>query len=304
MSRVPQPRVGFAGLGRMGQPMARRLLEAGFPLSVHNRTRARAERLVADGATFAATPRELAADVDVLITMVADGDVARHVLLGEGGALAGARAGLVVIEMSTIGPVVARELVAAAAERGATLLDAPVSGSVALAQSGALTTIVGGDRATFERVRPVLAAMTARQLWLGPSGAGAAMKLALNGMLAVTAQAVGEVLAVAERNEIDPALAYDALEASAVGSPFVRYKRGSYLDPDGTPVAFSLALMQKDLELALAQARAAGVAVPLVAAADQAFTAARDRVGDDADFARVAEVARGVRAAAPDSEEE
>ncbi|HEY4281088.1 MAG TPA: NAD(P)-dependent oxidoreductase [Conexibacter sp.] len=285
------PRVGFAGIGRMGAAMARRLLDAGYPLTVWNRTAARCAPLVADGAAQAGSPEGLAASVDVLVTMVADGEAARELLVG-GGALAAARPGLVVIEMSTIGPVIARELADAAAERGATLLDAPVSGSVASATSGALTTVVGGERDAFERVRPVLAAMAAQQLWLGPSGAGAAMKLALNGMIAITAQAVGEALAVAEGSGIAPELAYGAIEASAVGSPFVAYKREAFLEPESAPVAFSLALMQKDLVLALAQARSSGVPVPLVAAADQSFTAARALAGDEADLARVADLSR------------
>jgi 3-hydroxyisobutyrate dehydrogenase-like beta-hydroxyacid dehydrogenase len=183
-----------------------------------------------------------------------------------------------------------RELAGAA--HGVTVLDAPVSGSVPSAEAATLTTVVGGDRDAFERVRPVLAAMTSGQLWLGPSGAGAAMKLALNGIIAATTQAVSEALVLAERSGIAREAAYDAIAASAVGSRFVDYKRDAFLSPGGEPVAFTLELMQKDLALHLALARALRVHVPGVAAADQMLTVARSRQGDDADLAAVVEALR------------
>ena len=270
------PRVALIGLGRMGRPMAAALLRAGFPLTVHNRT----PRELA-GAEVASTPAEAAARADVLITIVSDAAAAREVLAGV------ERPGLVVCEMSTIGPAAARELAAQLGARGIDMLDAPVSGSVASAQAGTLTVIAGGPRAAFERARPVFAAFSKAQLWLGPSGAGAAMKLALNGMIAASAQMLAEALTVAERSGIARAEAYEAIAASAVGSPFVTYKRDAFLE-ESTPPAFSVELMQKDLALALEQARALGVPLDGVAAADALMARARASFGDDADIASVA----------------
>jgi 3-hydroxyisobutyrate dehydrogenase-like beta-hydroxyacid dehydrogenase len=270
------PRVALIGLGRMGRPMATALLRAGFSLTVYNRTPREL-----DGAEIASSPAEAAARADVLITMVSDAAAAREVLAGVD------RRGLIVCEMSTIGPDAARELAAQLARRGIAMLDAPVSGSVASVETGTLTVIAGGPRDAFDRARPVLGAFSNRQLWLGPSGAGAAMKLALNGMIAASAQMIAEALVVAELAGIERAAAYDAIAASAVGSPFVAYKRDAFLD-ESTPPAFSVSQMQKDLALAREQARALGVPLEGVAAADALIGAARRRFGDDADIAAVA----------------
>jgi 3-hydroxyisobutyrate dehydrogenase-like beta-hydroxyacid dehydrogenase len=281
--------VGVVGLGRMGLPMARALLRAGFPLTVYNRTRDRVSLLAGDaGVAVAESPAEVMAAADVVITMLADGDAVEAVMSGSAGLLAGARDGQVLIEMSTIGPDRARSLAARVAEHGVALLDAPVSGSVALAEAGTLTTLVGGDRQAFDRVRPVLAAMTATQLHLGPSGAGAAMKLGLNGLIAATNHAVAEALVFAERSGIDRAAAYDAIAASAVGSPFVAYKRDAFVAPSEEPVAFTLALMEKDLVLYLDLAGRLGVPLTTAAAIREGIARARLSQGDDADLAAVA----------------
>jgi 3-hydroxyisobutyrate dehydrogenase-like beta-hydroxyacid dehydrogenase len=270
------PRVALIGLGRMGRPMAAALVRAGFPLTVYNRTPRELP-----GAEVASSPAEAAARADVLITMVSDAAAAREVLAGID------RPGLIVCEMSTIGPAAARELATLLGKRGIAMLDAPVSGSVALAEAGTLTVIAGGPRDAFDRARPVLAAMSATQLHLGPSGAGAAMKLALNGMIAASAQMIAEALAVAERGGIAREDAYDAIAASAVGSPFVGYKRQAFLD-ETAPPAFSLALMRKDLALVLEQ----DVRLELFAAADRAMADAARLLGDEADIAGVAAALR------------
>ena len=270
------PRVALIGLGRMGRPMAAALLRAGFPLTVYNRTPREL-----DGPEIASSPAEAAARADVLITMVSDAAAAREVLAGVD------RRGLIVCEMSTIGPAAARELAARMVQRGIAMLDAPVSGSVASAEAGTLTVIAGGPRDAFERARPVFAAFSKRQLWLGPSGAGAAMKLAMNGMIAASAQMIAEALVVAEHAGIERAAAYDAIVASAVGSPFVDYKREAFLDDDAPP-AFSLDQMRKDLALVLEQ----GVPVEVFAAADRAMARAQELLGGDADIAAVAAALR------------
>jgi 3-hydroxyisobutyrate dehydrogenase len=288
--------VGFIGLGRMGTPMARSLLRAGFPLTVYNRTQQRALPLRDAGATVAESPVEVAADCDVVVTMLADASAVRDVVHGSGGLFERAVPGSVLIEMSTIGPDAARELALAGARCGVEVLDAPVSGSVTSAAAATLTTIVGGSREVFDRVRPVLAAMAANQLWLGSSGAGAAMKLALNGIVAATNEALSEALVLAERSGIARAAAYEAIAASAVGSPFVTYKRDAYLAPEAGTPAFTLGLMQKDLSLYLALGRALGVPLPGGAAADQMLTLARRTQGEGADFATVAAALRELAA--------
>src|SRR2546421_3668067 len=288
-------RVGFAGLGHMGLPMATRLAGHGFPLTVWNRTASRAAALADRGVPVAGSPRELAAASDVIITMLADGAAVRTVWCGPDGLLSGCRADCVAVDMSTIGPNAAREIAAEAGRYGADFLDAPVSGSTALAEQGTLTTMVGGPATAFERVRPVLAALTARQLHLGPAGAGAAMKLAVNIMIAATNQAVAEALALAADAGIAPASAYDTLAASAVSSPFLGYKRAAYLADEGGPVAFTTALMAKDLELALSLAGHADLALPVATAARRSLADACAAGYADADFSCVARLLRPTR---------
>jgi 3-hydroxyisobutyrate dehydrogenase-like beta-hydroxyacid dehydrogenase len=195
-------RVGFIGLGHMGRPMARRLAGGEHPLAVWNRTPGPATEVAGAGATIAGSPAALAAASDVVITMLSDAAAVRAILGGPGGVLAAIAAGGTVVDMSTIGPEAARELGAEAARHGVAFLDAPVSGSVALAEQGTLTTMVGGDPGVFDRVRPVLTRLTRAQLYLGPQGAGAAMKLAANILIAATNQAIAEALALAARSGI------------------------------------------------------------------------------------------------------
>jgi 3-hydroxyisobutyrate dehydrogenase-like beta-hydroxyacid dehydrogenase len=287
-------RVGFIGMGRMGERMARNVLRGGFPLTVYNRTPERCAPLEAEGAVVAPSPARLAAGSDVVMTMLIDGPAVLDVALGPDGALAGMAPGSVLVDMSTSGPAAVRELVAAAGERGVEVLDAPVSGSTALAEAAELTTMVGGDRATFERVRPVLAAMTKGQFYVGPSGAGATMKLVVNSVVLTTNQAIAEALVLAERRSVDRATAYDVLLNSVAASPYMRYKQASFLDPAGQPVAATIGLVQKDLVLALAMAREAGVPMPVVAAVNELLTAARGRGYGESDLAAVADVLRAL----------
>jgi 3-hydroxyisobutyrate dehydrogenase-like beta-hydroxyacid dehydrogenase len=279
----------------MGLPMARNVLEAGFPLTVFNRTPERCGPLVEAGATLAATPAELARAADVVITMVADGDAVRALLEGPDGLLAGAAPGLVLAEMSTIGPLAARELAALCADHEVAMIDAPVSGSIAVATAGQLTILVGGEEAALERARPVLDAMSKAVLHLGPSGAGAAMKLGLNLIIGATVMSVSEALVLAEASGIEREAAYDAIAASVVGSPYVQYKRDAWVDPDGTPTAFTLELMRKDLALALELGAAAGVPLLATSAAAEGTTLAIGLEGGEEDQVRVADALRRVR---------
>jgi 3-hydroxyisobutyrate dehydrogenase/2-hydroxy-3-oxopropionate reductase len=280
----------------MGLPMATRLADghAGrdVSLTVWNRTAGRAAALAARGVPVAASLPDLAAGSDILITMLADGQAARDVWCGPDGLLTACPPGCTGVDMSTTGPRAAREIAAEAARHGADFLDAPVSGSTVLAGQGTLTTMAGGPAQAFERVRPVLAAFTARQLHLGSAGAGAAMKLAVNIMIAATNQAVAEALALAAGAGITPASAYDTLAVSAVASPFLGYKREAYLADGDAPVAFTTALMAKDLELALSLADSAALPLPVAAAARRALDDACAAGFADADFSCVARLLR------------
>jgi 3-hydroxyisobutyrate dehydrogenase-like beta-hydroxyacid dehydrogenase len=277
--------VGFAGIGRMGLAMARNLLAAGFPLVVWNRTTERCTPLAGAGARVVTVPAGLAA-ADVVVTMVSDGEAARSVLV-ESGLLDARRPGSVVLEMSTIGPTAAAELAAEALQRDVQLLDAPVSGSVTVAQAAQLFAMVGGDRDAYERAAPVLDAMTKGHMLLGPSGAGAAMKLAVNAMIAVTNESLAEALVLAERFGIERERAYDVLAGGALASPFVLYKRGAFLHPDTEPVAFTTALMRKDAALAEDLAARLGVRIPAHAAAAGVLEEALGSGLADADMSSV-----------------
>jgi 3-hydroxyisobutyrate dehydrogenase-like beta-hydroxyacid dehydrogenase len=283
--------VGFVGIGRMGLPMAHNILAAGFPLTVWNRRAERCDQLAEAGAVVASDLPELARSADVVVTMVADGAAAREVLI-DSGLLDALRPGSVVLEMSTIGPLAATALAREASTRDVALLDSPVSGSVAVAEAAQLFAMVGGEADAYERARPVLDAMTKGHLHVGRSGAGAAMKLAVNGVIAVTNEAIAEALVLAERYGIERETAYDVLAGGAVASPFLLYKRESFLHPDTAPVGFTTALMRKDLALALALAADLDVPLPAVEAAERVLAASELVHLEDADVARVADVLR------------
>ncbi len=271
-------RCAFLGLGTMGTPMATRLAAA-FPTVVWNRTSQKAEAI--PGARAAPTPAAAVADAQVVVTMVADGAALNALLDGPEGALAGLAPGAVLVDMSTIGPAAARAVAARCEAVGAAFLDAPVSGSVALAREGTIVTMVGGTATVLERARPVLAAMTREQLHLGAQGAGAAMKLALNLALAVTNQAIAETLALAEGSGIERRAAYEVLAAGVLGSPYVHYKREAFERPEEAPVAFSVDLMRKDVALARAVGEELGVELAVGDAAAGALDrAAREGYGE------------------------
>jgi 3-hydroxyisobutyrate dehydrogenase-like beta-hydroxyacid dehydrogenase len=289
-------KVAFIGIGKMGLPMAGNVLRGGHDLTVFNRTTSRCDPLRDDGATVATTPAEAVRDAEVLVTMVADPAAVEHLLAGDEGFLDNAPDGLVWLEMSTIGPSAARSFAALAADAGIRMLDAPVSGSVAVAEAAGLVAMVGGPEAALERARPVLEAMTKAQFHLGGTGAGAAMKLAVNVMIASQTVAISEALVLAEAAGIERPDAYAVIAAGALASPFVDYKKAAFLDPDGTPPAFALDLMRKDLSLALEQGEAAGLPLLGASAAAEAMTVAAGLEGGDEDLVRVADALRRIAA--------
>ena len=245
-------KVGIAGTGRMGSAMARSLARGGSDLILFNRTREKCD-VLADQlkCQVADTPAAAAAAADVVITMLADGPAVEEVWTGPDGLLENASPGSVLVDMSTVPPSVIREFESAARARGAGILDAPVSGSVPLAETGKLTIMVGGEAADLERAQPVFEQLATRVVHIGPLGSGASLKLAVNVLIFGLNQALAEALVLAERAGVDRATAYDFFVTSAAGAPFVGYKRDSFVDPDKTPVGFSLGLTHKDLTLIL-----------------------------------------------------
>lgn len=248
-------KVAVLGLGRMGRAMAGVLGRAGFDLLVWNRTFATTDEVAgAVGAEPASSPAEAARAADVVIASLADDQALFDVHAGEGGTLEGVSPGTVVVDTSTVDPQTIVSLAPRFAERGAHLLDGPVSGSVALIERGELTSMVGGEAAALERARPVLEATSKAIFHLGPPGAGATMKLAVNSLVHATNLAIAEALVLAERAGIDRSRAYEVFASGAGASPFLLYKRQSFENPEGAAVAFSVDLMRKDLDLILALA--------------------------------------------------
>ena len=281
--------VGLLGAGRMGGAMARALRAAGHEVVVWNRTSDAAARLAAEiGGTTAPRPADVAATTEVCVTMLADGAAVDAVYGGQDGLVAGARPGTVLVDCSTVAPATLRAHEAAIRARGAGVLDAPVSGSVALATTGKLTLMVGGEADDVARARPVLDALGATVFHLGPLGSGAAMKLAVNTVIFGLNGALAEGLVLAEAAGIDRAAAYDVLAASAVGAPYVGYKRAAFLEPEATPVAFALELAAKDLRLIGELATSVGLELPQATTNLAVIEATAESGGGDRDFATVA----------------
>jgi len=284
-------RVTFLGLGIMGSNMARRLQEAGFPLTVYNRNREKAAPFAAGGATLADSPRLAAAEADVIISMVSDDHAARAVWLGKDGALAGAKAGAVVIECSTVTVGWVRELAAAAAARKCEFLDAPVTGSRMQAEAGELNFLVGGSAATLDQVRPALAPMSRSATLLGPVGSGSQFKLINNFICAVQIASLAEALAMVEQSGLDRARVMEVLLTGAMASPLVKTVAARMTTPDFTP-NFPLRLMAKDVGYAIEEGRRLSVDLVTGTAAQKVFQSAIGAGHGDKDMAAVIEPLR------------
>lgn len=280
-------RVAVIGTGRMGSAMARSLARADLPPVLYNRTAARAAALASeiDGALAVATPGEAAMAADIVITMLADDEAVRAVY--EQLATA-ARPDNVFVDMSTIMPSTITDVARAIRGAGATIIDAPVSGSVQLAESGELTVMAGGEAADLDRARLALEPLAKAIFHLGPLGAGAAMKLAVNAVIFGLNVALGEAIVLAERAGVDRARAWDVLQASAAGAPFVAYKRAAFLEPDATPTAFALQLAAKDLRLIGSLGDALGVPLAQARTNLAVVEEAAETQGPERDFALVA----------------
>ena len=263
---MSKPRVAFLGLGLMGAGMARRILDAGFPLTVFNRNPGKAAPLASAGATVASSPGQAASQADVIISMVADDLAARAVWLGKDGALSAAAPGAVCVESSTATVGWVRELATAATARGCEFLDAPVTGSRSHAAAGELRFLVGGSEAALARVTPVLAAMGKTITHLGPSGSGALVKLINNFVCGVQVASLAEAVAMIERGGLDRDRALEVLTHGAPGSPLLKTIAARMTAADFTP-NFFLKLMAKDLGYAISEGRGLSVELATAAAA-------------------------------------
>jgi 3-hydroxyisobutyrate dehydrogenase-like beta-hydroxyacid dehydrogenase len=275
-------RVGFAGLGAMGAGIARRLLDAGYEVVGWNRTKERAQPLLDAGMGWADTPRQLAASVDVLFTMLTNTAAIEATADGADGVLAGLAEGTIWADISTIAPDASVALAERVRATGASFLDCPVSGSPATLAAGEMSVMVGGDRAAFDHVAEVLHAIGPKVTYIGPNGQAILTKVAINLALVVSMTALAEGVALVEKAGVDRTAVIDAILKSVIASPVVGYR--APLLVEDTDVFADVELQQKDLVLAQGLARRLGVPVPTCAATSEMLNAARSSQHADRDF--------------------
>lgn len=275
--------LGFVGLGVMGSLMAQRLLEKGHTLTGYNRTRAKAQPLIDKGMKFAETPRAVAQAADVIFSSVAHSAALTAIVEGPDGILAGISRGKFFVDMSTVGVATSRALAAKIREKGADMLDAPVSGSVATLKVGRMSLIVAGKRESFERLKPLLDDFSdqpaaggtgPRVTYVGENGLALVMKIATNSNLAVQMLAFSEAVLLAEKSGIPRQTAVDVLTHSAIASPMIGY-RGPFVLKLPETAWFDVNMMQKDMLLALELGRQVDVPLPTASAANEMLTSAR-----------------------------
>lgn len=283
--------IGWIGFGDMGQVIVPRLLDAGHRVRGWNRTIAKTSRLAGLGMEVAASAADAARGAEVVFSVVTDSGAVRAVALGEGGIIEGLGPDAVYMDMSTIDPLVSREVSAAFAARGLTMLDVPLSGSPVTVRQGKASTMVGGPEEAFARVEPVLRDIGANVSHIGPQGTAVQMKVAINLTLIVEMVAFCESVALAEKGGVDRSVAVDAMLKSVVASPVMGYRGPFILDMPETPLA-DVTLQQKDMVLALEVARRQGSMAPLGAVANELLNACRGLGIDHRDFVTVFDVYR------------
>src|ERR1700674_5271408 len=278
--------LGFIGLGVMCSEMVNRLLSKGHSVTGYNRTRAKSEWLVKKGMKWADSPRGVAAAADVTLSMVTNSAALGAVANGPDGFLAGLTKGKTLIDMSTVSPAYSREIAAKVREKGADMVDAPVSGSVITLQEGKLSVMVGGRRETFEKVKPLLNDVGPKVTYVGENGLALVMKIATNLSLAVQMLAFSEGVLLAEKSGIARETAVDVLTHSVIASPMVQY-RGPFVLKMPDEAWFNVNMMQKDMLLAMELGRQLDVPLPTTAIANEFLTAARAMGMVEDDFATI-----------------
>jgi 3-hydroxyisobutyrate dehydrogenase-like beta-hydroxyacid dehydrogenase len=276
--------IGFVGLGVMGGRMVERLLDKGHSVTGYNRTRSKAEWLIERGMHWAESPRAVCQAADVVLTMVTNSPALQAIAEGPDGLLAGLAAGKILVDMSTVSPATSRALASKVKEKGADMLDSPVSGSVTTLQQGKLSLMVGGRRETFERVKPLLEDIGPKVTYVGANGLALSMKIAVNLSLAVQMLSFSEGVLLAEKSGIARETAVDVLTHSVIGSPMVQY-RGPFVLRMPEEAWFDVNMMQKDMLLALELGRQVDVPLPTTAVTNEFLTAARGMGMAKQDFA-------------------
>ncbi|MEJ2109087.1 MAG: 2-hydroxy-3-oxopropionate reductase [Acidobacteriota bacterium] len=279
--------IGFIGLGIMGKPMARNLLRAGHNLIAYNPSKPSVDEMVAEGAKAGASCKEVAEGSDVTITMVPDGPEVEDAILGPEGALSGAAAGSIIVDMSSISPLVAQKVGDACAQKGVEFMDAPVSGGEPKAVDGTLAIMAGGSRETFDKVLPLFQVMGASAVLTGPVGAGNTTKLANQIIVAVNIAAMGEALVLATKAGLDPEIVFNAIKGGLAGSTVLNAKAPMLIARNFEP-GFRIRLHQKDLRNALEAAEALKVSVPFTSLAQQALVSLMNDGRADLDHSAIA----------------
>ncbi len=282
-------KLGFVGLGVMGSRVVKRLLDAGHQVTGHNRTKSKAQWLLDAGMKWAESPRAVAEACDISFSMVTNTSALQSVMEGTDGVLAGLSAGKTHVDMSTVNPAYSQQLAQQIADKGAAMLDAPVSGSVITLEEGKLSIMAGGDPAIFEKVKPILLDIGPKVTHVGRNGLAVTMKIATNLSLAVQMLAFSEGVLIAEKSGIKRETAVEVLVNSVIASPMVKYRGPFVLDmPD--EAWFNVNMMQKDMNLALELGRQLGIPLPTTAVTNEFLTAARGMGLEERDFAIVFEV--------------
>jgi 3-hydroxyisobutyrate dehydrogenase-like beta-hydroxyacid dehydrogenase len=277
-----KPSIGFIGMGHMGSHMAQRLLDAGYQLTVYDRTKEKAQELGQRGARVAQTPKDLAANCQVVMACVTDDHAQHDVMFGPDGALAGVHSGSIAIDLSTVSPDASRRLFQAAKEKNVPMIDAAVSGSVPQVEQGSLVIFVGGEHKTYQQCKPILDVLGKNSFYMGASGLGTTMKLVVNTLLGLGMQALAEALALGEKAGLEKGLLLDVLGQTTVLTPGQKSKLEN-VRREEYPTNFALSLMHKDFSLVLNQAYDVSVSMPTTAVAQQMYSAAMAK-GMDEDF--------------------
>lgn len=282
-------KIGWIGLGNMGNPMSQNLLKAGHEVTVWNRTKSKADEVLAAGAKWANSPKEIAEACDFIFTMVSDGPTLQSVTLSDNGVVAGLSPHKIVIDMSTVSPAESAKVNDAIEAKDCKFIRGPVTGSTVLARNATLGILASGDKATYDKVLPLFEVMGKNQFYVGADEEARVLKLALNIMIGTSMQMMAEAVVLAEKAGLDVTQVCDVMAGSAVGSPLVGYKAALISKGEYNP-AFSVRLMMKDFDLAFDAAKQYGVAMPVTAVTRQYLQAAASTGRAEKDFSVLTEV--------------
>jgi len=268
-----KPHIGFIGIGHMGEPIALRLLQAGYPTTIYDRTKEKTQELAQQGATVATSPRDLAQQSDIIISCVTDNHALNSVMHGPDGAIAGAHTGSIFIDMSTVSPQESRHIAEQVKEKGASMLDAALSSSTPQVKEGTLVIFIGGEQEIYQRCKPILETLAKSVIYIGSNGMGTTMKLVVNSVLGLELQALAEATALGEKAGLEKNLLLDVLAQTSVIAPAHKAKLENVRQEE-YPVTFALSLMRKDFSLIMRLATELSVCMPATAVTEQMYAAA------------------------------